>query len=757
MNQSENNQIEATIIPKKMMFENAQDDFRIYSCTVKDSEVPIEAHPRWGNISVTGNMSKLIIGEEYKVSIEEAENSKFPFSYTLSGMTFEFPKDTASQRKYMEAIVHESKVNAIYDYYNKGEDVIKLIQDGSFNYEAIKGFGEKTYQKLKDDVDSRADSKALTSLLGQYGVSLKVINAVFRHFNRNDGLAVDKIRDNPYVLVDIYRIGFKKADFVALKMGCSRTGAERINNAFKHVLRDTTGEGDTWILEKDLITKASGLMAINKKYAEEEILTENYRTMGIENIDGKFALLSNYNNEKSISEAIINSNENYISYFTEDEITEFLKTHEEKSGMKLEEKQREFFYNWNKGSISFLVGGAGMGKTALMNILVQMLESKNIHTLLMAPTGKSSKVLAEYTDRDASTIHRALGLGRPVEYMPDGEELIEKLEVEHIIIDEISMADVGLVSELFKRVDFSKTKILFVGDDYQLPSVGVGNFLYDCINSGVANVTRLRKVFRQDEGGILDIATKVREGKNFLVGANDGQNEFGKDCIVDLTNQASVPFAVDYYYEQFIEAGLLPEEIMVLSPTRIGKVGTVSLNNRIQEVIEPDRIASKNSLFVEYDENSNALFNEGDLIINTVNSYNRDKFEELLDSMTEVGEANLFNGDTGKIIRIDGNNVYAEFDDIIMKFSSLEMRNMMLHSYSITIHRSQGSASKAVILVLDKSATFQLNANLIYTGVTRARENLIIIGQSNAIVNGGRKFVNMKRKSFLGDMLTGKI
>lgn len=771
----------AVIIPRKMIFENKESDYRIYSCNVKSSEVIIDIHPKFQNISIKGKTTALVLGEEYNVQLQSGDDPDYPYSYTLAGLTYEFPKDTASQRKYMEAVVNKNKVASIYDYYTNGEDVIKLIQDGKFDYEAIKGFGEKTYEQLKRDIMSRSGSKELTSLLGAYDVSLTTIDNILEHYDYNDKLAVEKIKDNPYVITDVSGIGFKKADFIALKMGFSRVSEARINNAIRFIIEETTKNGDTWITKNDLIVKSSGLMGINKKYVEEELLTKRYEDFQVLDVEGKFTSRNNYNNEREVSSAIIESNADSISYFTDEEITAFLNEYQVENNIQLEEKQIEFFYNWNNNTVSFLVGGAGMGKTALMNILVKLLATKDIKSALMAPTGKSSKVLSEYTNQNAFTVHRALNIGGSLQiesekdyfrenveteeereerlYNEEGSIRIQKppITVRHIIVDEVSMMDVQLASSLFRQINLNRTKILFVGDDYQLPSVGVGNFLYDCINSGIAVVTRLQKVFRQDEGGILDIATKVRQGKPFLTRNMEGAYEFGNDCIIDLTNQISIPFAVDYYYEQFLDEGLLPENIMVLSPTKVGKSGTVSLNNRIQEVISPEGKPSYKGLKINYDNGEDVIFHVGDLIINTSNDYKRSKFDYVSGIYITSGKADIFNGDTGVIVGIVGKEVYAKFDGIIFCFSEIDMKRMMLHSYCITIHKSQGNSETAVILVLDKSATFQLNANLIYTGITRAKEKLVILGQANTIINGGRKFVNMKRKSFLCDMLQGKI
>lgn len=793
MEEKENNHIKAVVIPTKVRYEKEGNDWKAYNCKVKTTEQMINLHPIYKSLTITGEMSKLEIGEEYEVEIEEDTASKYPASYKLKSLSFVFPTDTASQKKYIQATIGENKMNAIYDYYVSGENVIELILERKLDYTNIKGLGEATFEKLRDRVLASAPKKATEALLKPFGVTSNAINKIFSYYHNDDLLTVDSITNNPYELTNVANIGFKLADFIALKLNHSRTSPFRINSALAHVLETIWGDGDTWILKEDLVKQASALMGINRKYVENEILTENYKQMFIKEVDGRFTMLNAYNDERFISTALLTSDSNPVRYFTDEEIEDFLTRYQIENDITLEEKQLEFFYNWNNNTISFLVGGAGMGKTALMTILVRLLETKDITSQLMAPTGKSSKVLAEYVGREASTIHRALNLRKAddeesksmtKEERKAHEILIAQLkkqwrkekkeeanksseDAEHkfyqpldtksIIVDEVSMADVDLISTLLGRIDLSHTKILFVGDDYQLPSVGVGNFLYDCIHSDIAHVTRLHKVFRQDEGGILDIATKVRQGKPFLKAGMEGPRKLGSDCVIDLTNQSSVPYAVDYYYENLLSEGLSPEEIMVLSPAKAGKSGTIALNNRVQNVVDPDGTPEYKGLRVDYDKYNYTVFHVGDLVMNTVNGYDRPATVLDESGVPRNKIATIFNGDTGKVVRIVGNELYAQFDGITFKFSAGQVKSMLLHSYCITIHKSQGSASKAVILVLDKSATFQLNANLIYTGITRAKEKLIIIGQADTIINSGRKFINMKRKSFLGDMLAGKI
>lgn len=746
--------VRAVIIPRRMIFQNVETDYRMYGCDLHHSEEEIETHPIYGTFTLKGNMMELSIGGKYEVEIQNQSTPQYPASYFLKKMKYELPTDRDSQRDFLSAILTENQVENIFNRYNKEENILDLIQKGEFDYEGVKGLGKASYEKVKGKVLEQAVMSELIAFLSPHGVTINMIKKVFNFYNADTKLAIKRLNNNPYELVKVKGIGFKRADSVGLSLGIEKTSPHRINSSFTSIIEDGAfRNGDTWIPEDELVKNASTLLGINKNHIKKEIEEKSFGAYGVYEIDKKYTMMYAYEDEAGIARKIESSLKFPVRHFTDEEITEFLDKHEKESGFVLEKMQRQFFFNWNNSNISFLVGSAGMGKSAIMDILVKLLETKNLTRTLMTPTGKSSKVLTEYVGEKASTIHRAIGLTNG-----DQKSVKKDITSKAIIVDEVSMADAHLVHMMLTATDVLETKILFVGDDYQLPSVGVGNFLYDCINSGKVMVTRLQKVFRQEKGGILDVATKVRKGEAFIDYDSEGRNVLGSDCVVDITNQASMQNATMFYYESLLMKGYTPEDIMILSTKKMGAIGTFEINKQLQEIANPQD-DSKNEIIISNMDGNEFTLREGDLIMNTVNSYDKDIFDEnfrpLFSVSGEKDTGDLFNGDTGKILKVDEktNTVYAEFDDIIFELKKNELRKNILHSYAITIHKSQGSASKVVIILIDTSSTYQLNANLIYTGVTRAKNYLLILGQTTAIINGGKKFLNMKRRSFLGEML----
>ena len=342
-----------------------------------------------------------------------------------------------------------------------------------------------------------------------------------------------------------------------------------------------------------------------------------------------------------------------------------------------------------------------------------------------------------YTGRQASTIHRKAGV------FGEDEDANKAIEEDVIIVDESSMCDIFILAKFFRAVNNENARILFVGDDFQLPSVGVGNFLYDSIHSNCVKISRLKKVFRQEEGGILDIATKIRNGITFLSYDAEGRHQFGKDAVLWLTDQEYIRDGVLKNYKNVVKK-FNPDDVVILSPTNKGKLGTVQLNKAIQKIANP---ASPNKKEKAFGKEDPIIFRVGDTVMNTVNTYDMET--------VGGGTADVFNGDSGKIVDIDDEKkeFIIDFEGIVVKIKFTNMLTNILHSWVTTIHKSQGSQYKVVIVIIDKSMSFQLNANLLYTGVSRASQFLLVLGQAKAINDATKKFANMERRSFLQEML----
>ena len=379
------------------------------------------------------------------------------------------------------------------------------------------------------------------------------------------------------------------------------------------------------------------------------------------------------------------------------------------------------------------------GKSQVTALLIDLLDKFGYTYKILAPTGKAAKVISTYTGRKAYTIHRAIGIRE------DKEEVVP-IKEDFIIVDEASMLDIKLCAKLLSRLSSPNVRVLFVGDSFQIPSVGAGCFLHDCMESGILPMTKLDIVFRQKDGGILDVATNIRLKKKFVENDFLGIKKIGNDCILACVPQEKMEGGYKYFYKELLKEHS-PEQIMVLSPTKKGKLGTETINKYVQEQVNPSDGKKKE---IAIGKDKEVIFREGDYVINTKNTYGIFNIDEM--------KTDIVNGDTGTIVKLDDFNkeviVDFEFDIVPIPFSDL---GQLQHSWSITKHKSQGSGVDAVIVIADKSHKFQLNANLLYTACTRAKKMLVILTQAETLNYAMRKIANLQRNTFLKDMLKNNL
>ncbi|QOV08210.1 RecD-like DNA helicase [Bacillus phage Kirov] len=732
------NTVEIRITPTQEMFFNEEDSYGIYRCDVNLDDIKKITDKDWtltryGNISFKGFCPSLEIGAEYIANITADTASTYAGSYLLESIKQDKPITVEQQRHFLKSILTESQAQNIFDVYGNGEDIIGMIQDGTFDYKSVKGLGDKTFEKLREKVLTNLDMSEILAFLSKYGIKYNMIAKLVKEY-KNPQIVIDKINKNPYLLTEIKGVGFKKADEIAKAVGHEMTSKFRIDSCFKFIVGEENMNGNSWIGHKQLTNKAIELLNIPKKLIDARL---EEGADGIIVKDDRYTTKAVYEAEKYVARKITEFRSRSKQLFTDEELNKLLDDYCERNDVELEENQRQFFFDWNNNAVLLLVGGGGMGKSWLQRILLELIDTKHLRTALLAPTGKASKVMSGYTGREASTIHRKAGV------FDNEEDANKNITEDVIIVDESSMCDIFILSKFFNAITNTSARVLFVGDDFQLPSVGVGNFLYDVIHSNSVTVSRLKKVFRQKDGGILEVATKVRNGKRFLNDTDEGRIPFGRDCVFHLVDQQYVKDGILYHYKNVVKR-FNPDDVVVLSPTKKGKLGTVEINKELQKIVNPARATRKEK---EFGKREKIMYRVGDAVMNTVNTYQI----ETIDG----GVADIFNGDTGKIIDIDEVQkcVIVDFEGVVVKVRFENVLNSLLHCWATTIHKSQGSQYKVVIVVIDKSMKFQLNANLIYTGISRAKDCLLVLGQAEAVNHGIGKFANMERRSFLQEMI----
>lgn len=382
--------------------------------------------------------------------------------------------------------------------------------------------------------------------------------------------------------------------------------------------------------------------------------------------------------------------------------------------------------------------------TTSQKLMLQYAKETGQSIVFLAPTGRARKKLEEYTGHTAHTIHSFVG-----------STLCEDPSNIYFV-DESSMVDVNLALKLFSVIP-SGSKIVFAGDDCQIPSVAYGNFLYDSLNNETTFVSKYTKIFRQGEGGILDIITKMRQGIPFIPNTFRERKVFGNNCVFDLRrpkeNEDITDQAVTAYINAMETKKYAIDDVVILSPTKKGVKGTTSINNKIQKYTNPQ--SQYKNEFESMTNNIDVSFREGDLIMNQKNHKSLDTYTQMGNTfMNNEKGISIVNGDIGVILVIedDGRKVYVKFDDGIVMFQKKDFNSgMIIHGWCITGHKSQGSEYKVVICLIDSSATYQMNGNLMYTMCSRAKELLLVLGDSMTINRSLKKFENLERETNLLD------
>ena len=732
------NTIRVKIVPNRELFRDDDTGFKIYSADVREADGEVEYND-YGNISVKGdNLPDFNIGALYDIDIAKNPRDKYKGSYSMVRSHYVKPQTAEEQWKFLSMIVTENQYVSISRVYSAEEDkIIDIITNDEFDYERVDGYGEITYNSLKEKVKLNMDVSEALSYFSEYEVSYNLVKRLVSKYGSAE-VAIKEVEKNPYSIVEKDGFGFIMADELAMKLGIPKDSPHRIRTCMEYVLDEISSNGDIWLNRKKLYNKMKKLLKIKKPEIEAVMDEEN------ENVfcyDDRYATMRNARNEmrlafmlskKILKEEPLLSNHDY-------DPDGFIERFEDKNKVTLSDQQKEFLYDINKTNLMFLIGNAGSGKSFLQKVVIDIAEELGLSYALLAPTGKASRVLKNYTGREAYTIHKKIGFG--------GFEEVESIPEDIILVDEASMADINIATKLMSVVRDGRL-VIFIGDDAQIPSVGEGNFLYDCINFDKTPMVKLDKIFRQKESGMLDAITRTRKGRAFLntttvknqrLGSNFEFRHMMKERIVDNLLES---------YEKMLSSGHTVEEIGVLTPTNIGDVGTIEINRQIQERVNPQGGKYLKDEHTFGNKGNERTLRVGDYVMNTENMYDA--------TVTNKAETiNVFNGECGTIIAVNENSkeIIVDFEGNHVLFSFSEAMKKLSHAWAISIHKSQGSQYKIVLIVVDSSATYQLNLNLLYTAMSRAQDYLGVFGQARTYNRALHKLASFSRNSFLNEFL----
>ena len=541
------------------------------------------------------------------------------------------------------------------------------------------------------------------------------------------------------MLLDItYGVDFKKIDQMALEIGIASNDEKRIESAITYSLAIASNNGNTCVEKQNLIKYVQALLGTTTSEIETALINLKARAkIEIENVEEiEWVYLNSfYVCERNIAQRISILNKSKNIKKIKDFVKKF-KEEEKHIDITLSEKQKEAIKAVNDNNVCVITGGPGTGKTTIIKFIIELYKKENKKVVLCAPTGRAAKRMSETTGEDATTIHRLLCLGKVEESlgMERVDYAIEPIDTDVLIIDEMSMVDVFLMNYILKGL-YMGTKLVLVGDVNQLPSVGPGNVLKDIINSETVETIELNEIFRQAaKSQIITNAHKVNNVENFLEVPKEElkeklqdfyflneptQNKMLEDVISLCTGRLKKFGNYDFF-----------RDIQVLTPTKKGKLGTKELNIELQNALNPSLNGKNNKKEIPQKKHGDRVFLEGDRVMQVKNNY--DIYWEKNHKEDGTG---IFNGELGTIKKIDDvtKQIEIKFDDEKTAWYEYSELEQLEHSYSITIHKSQGSEFDVVIMCLPQAAPMLLTRNLLYTGITRAKKLLIVLGTKKVL------------------------
>lgn len=602
-----------------------------------------------------------------------------------------------------------------------GAKTLDVMEREPEKLSSIKGISKEKAMQIGEIFHEQAELRRAMLFLQDYGISPVYAMKIYKRYKDN---TIKVVQNNPYTLAeDIIGIGFKIADNIAENIGIEKNSPFRIKAGIKYVLNQASANGHVYLPQESLIKNTATLLAIDGEFIENTLAKlQIERQIWVEKTtDGNIVFLNSFNYaETYVAKKLLDLS---FAYGNNGSYEKDIDLIEQEEGIKLAPDQRKAVNEAMNCGVLVITGGPGTGKTTTINTIIKLLQKEKMEIELAAPTGRAAKRMTETTGIEAQTIHRLLN----VSYMAEDSkrQSFDKdeenpIEADVVIIDESSMVDIILMSHLLNAIAIG-TRLILVGDADQLPSVGAGNVLKDIINSECIKVVKLNQIFRQaQESAIIMNAHRINKGEYPVL--NEKNNDF---FFMKRYNQAELINTVTE-----LALTRLPKflnstdnrDIQILTPMRKSPLGVINLNNVLQSKLNPPSRDKREKEF------RGTIFREGDKVMQIKNNY--DMVWKSFDGRRWDEGVGVFNGDEGTISHINEGSEYivVDFDDnktVRYDYSQLDELEL---SYAVTIHKSQGSEYRAVIIPVFNGPEMLLSRNLLYTAVTRAKELAVIVG-----------------------------
>ena len=669
--------------------------------------------------------------------------------FQISSYTEKMPEDALAMERYLGsgAIKGIGAALAARIVRRFGDDTMRIVEEEPERLAEIKGISEKKAMEIAEQMTEKADMRRAMIFLQKYGISLNLGSRIYQKYGQT---VYSVLQENPYRLAeDISGVGFKIADEIASRIGIHTDSDYRIRSGMLYTLLQASGEGHTYLPKEELFFRASQLLGVDPSYMEKHLMdmVVDRKLIVKETEEGAVVYPARFyylelNTARMLCEL------NILCPEDEQMMAKRIARIEKETDTELDEMQKQAIMAAARHGLFILTGGPGTGKTTTINAIIRYFEEEGAELRLAAPTGRAAKRMTEATGYEAQTIHRLLELNG----MPEGEQegrtvhfdrnSENPLEADVIIIDEMSMVDIALMHSLLLAVT-AGTRLILVGDENQLPSVGPGNVLRDIIRSRCFSVVELKKIFRQaSESDIVVNAHKINHGEQVTINNKSRDFFFLKRYDADIIIRVVIAL-IQEKLPRYIDAK--PYEIQVLTPMRKGLLGVERLNQILQRYLNPPDDKKKEK------EIGQRLFREGDKVMQVKNNYQLE-WEILGRYKIPVDKGvGVFNGDTGIMEEINefAETATVQFEDGRRAEYSFKQLEELELAYAVTIHKSQGSEYPAVILPLLSGPRMLMNRNLLYTAVTRARKCVTVVGSENTFAEMIRNEKQQQRYSSL--------
>lgn len=723
-------------VVERITYQNPENGYTVLKCAVKSYKELV---------TVIGSLLDVNVGSVLLIYGNWKVDSRYGRQFAAESWEETLPATVFGIEKYLGS----GLIKGVGPKYAKkivaqfGIETLEVIETDISRLQEVDGIGKKRIKMIRDSWERQKEIKNVMLFLQDHGVSTSFAAKIYRQYGNE---SLDKMKENPFQMADdIWGIGFKTADGIAQKLGFAKEAYVRLRSGIMYTLSNLADEGHVFAYQEQLIAKAAELleaeessivMTLDQMIMDKDLICEtvDYNTDQAEmkaiylpafyyaeaGVAGKLKRLAQAPAADRLWHALLDARQKTGNESLSIDVSKI----QEKVHMEYDEIQADAIRKAAVSKVMVLTGGPGTGKTTTTQGIIAAYRSFGLKILLAAPTGRAAKRMTEATGLEAKTIHRLLECKPPEGYQKNEDN---PLDGDVLIIDECSMIDMILMNALLKAIP-EGMRLILVGDIDQLPSVGAGNVLRDIIDSGVFPVVRLTRIFRQAQSSrIIMNAHAINEGK--FPDISNGKNtdffyiekEDPEEAVQEIVRlvKNNLP---RYYKTPW-------NHIQVLTPMQKGIVGAANLNLALQEALNPQGDGLRRGGY---------LFRAGDKVMQIRNNY----------------EKEIFNGDIGTVESVDLQErmLKVNFDQHIIEYEASEL-DELVHAYATTIHKAQGSEYPIVVMPVLMNHYVMLQRNLIYTGITRAKKVLVIVGTRKALSYAVRNVTVTKRNTFLKERL----